>query len=109
MLCCIILHGGGLLTLGNTGRAPNALRSPVQEGLGDSQQRLENRLRDLTKSQQRIATYPLAHHDEAAFLPAAGMAKRLDVSEDTMAQRRSVCLDRRSKARDFRAMNHLSE
>jgi DNA-binding MurR/RpiR family transcriptional regulator len=65
----------------------------MQEELGDFQQRLEDRLPDLTKSQQRIATYLLAHHDKAAFLPAADMAQRLDVSETTMAQRRSVCLE----------------
>jgi DNA-binding MurR/RpiR family transcriptional regulator len=58
----------------------------MQEELGDFQQRLEDHLPDLTKSQQRIASYLLANHDEAAFLSAADMAKRLNVSEATMAR-----------------------
>jgi DNA-binding MurR/RpiR family transcriptional regulator len=58
----------------------------MQEELNDFQQRLEDSLPDLTKSQQRIASYLLAYHDEAAFLSSADMARRLDVSEATMAR-----------------------
>jgi len=58
----------------------------VEEELDDFQQRLESHLPSLTKSQQRIASYLLANHDEAAFLSAADMAKRLDLSEATMAR-----------------------
>jgi DNA-binding MurR/RpiR family transcriptional regulator len=56
------------------------------EELGDFRQRLEDHLPGLTKSQQRIASYLLASYDEAAFLPAAELAKRLDVSEATMVR-----------------------
>jgi DNA-binding MurR/RpiR family transcriptional regulator len=58
----------------------------VQEGLDDFQQRLESHLPDLTKSQQRIAHYLLASYDEAAFLPAADLAQRLDLSEATLVR-----------------------
>ena len=58
----------------------------MQEDLNDFQQRLEDYLPGLTKSQQRIASYLLANHDEAAFLSAADMAQRLNVSEATMAR-----------------------
>jgi DNA-binding MurR/RpiR family transcriptional regulator len=58
----------------------------MQEELNDFQQRIEDHFLDLTKSQHRIASYLLASYDEAAFLSAADMAKRLDVSEATMAR-----------------------
>lgn len=58
----------------------------MEEGLDDFQQRLENHLPSLTKSQQRIASYLLASYDEAAFLSAAELADRLDLSEATMAR-----------------------
>jgi DNA-binding MurR/RpiR family transcriptional regulator len=58
----------------------------MQEALDDFQQRLENYLPTLTKSQQRIASYLLASYDEAAFLSAAEVADRLDLSEATMAR-----------------------
>jgi DNA-binding MurR/RpiR family transcriptional regulator len=56
------------------------------EELGDFQQRLEDYLPSLTKSQQRIASYLLASYDEAAFLPATDLAQRLDVSEATLVR-----------------------
>jgi DNA-binding MurR/RpiR family transcriptional regulator len=52
--------------------------------LDDFQQRLEDHLPNLTKSQQRIASYLLASYDEACFLPLSDLAKRLDVSEATL-------------------------
>lgn len=58
----------------------------MEEGLDDFQQRLESYLPDLTKSQQRIAHYLLASYDEAAFLPAADLAQRLDLSEATLVR-----------------------
>lgn len=58
----------------------------MAENLSDFQQRLEDHLPDLTKSQQRIASYLLASYDEAAFLPAADLAQRLDVSEATLVR-----------------------
>jgi DNA-binding MurR/RpiR family transcriptional regulator len=58
----------------------------MQEKLSDFQQRLEDHLPDLTKSQQRIASYLLAGYDEAAFLPASDLARRLDVSEATLVR-----------------------
>ena len=44
-------------------------------------------MRSLTKSQQRIAAYLLGNYDEAAFLSAADMANRLEVSEASMGRR----------------------
>ncbi len=58
----------------------------MEQKLSDFQQRLENHLPELTKSQQRIAAYLLASYDEAAFLPAADLAQRLDVSEATLVR-----------------------
>jgi DNA-binding MurR/RpiR family transcriptional regulator len=58
----------------------------MEERLSDFQQRLEDHLPELTKSQQRIASYLLAGYDEAAFLPAADLAQRLDVSEATLVR-----------------------
>jgi DNA-binding MurR/RpiR family transcriptional regulator len=53
------------------------------EGFG---RRLENRFDGLTASQKRMASYLLAGHDEAAFLPAAALARRIDVSEATVVR-----------------------
>ena len=58
----------------------------MEEGLDDFRHRLESYLPSLTKSQQRIATYLLSSYDEAAFLSAAELAERLDLSEATMAR-----------------------
>jgi DNA-binding MurR/RpiR family transcriptional regulator len=58
----------------------------MEEDLADFRQRIEDHLPSLTKSQQRIASYLLANYDEAAFLPAADMAKRLGLSEATIAR-----------------------
>ncbi len=54
------------------------------EELNEFKLRLEGHFQDLTKSEQRIASYLLANHDEAAFLPASDLAKRLDVSQATI-------------------------
>ncbi len=54
--------------------------------LDDFQQRLEDHLPNLTKSQQRIASYLLDSYDEACFLPLADLAERLDVSEATLVR-----------------------
>lgn len=58
----------------------------MEEELNDFQQRLEDYLPDLTKSQQRIAQFLLARYDEAAFLTAADLAERLDVSQATLVR-----------------------
>jgi DNA-binding MurR/RpiR family transcriptional regulator len=58
----------------------------MEEELDGFQQRLESYLPTLTKSQRRIASYLLASYDEAAFLSAAEVAERLDLSEATMAR-----------------------
>jgi DNA-binding MurR/RpiR family transcriptional regulator len=58
----------------------------MEEEPGDFRQRLEDRLPNLTKSQQRIASYLLASYDEAAFLPAADLARDLNVSEATLVR-----------------------
>ncbi|MBN1583301.1 MAG: MurR/RpiR family transcriptional regulator [Anaerolineae bacterium] len=56
------------------------------EKLDDFRQRLEDHLPGLTKSQRRIASYLLAGYDEAAFLSAADLAERLDVSQATVVR-----------------------
>ncbi len=58
----------------------------MEEELNDFRQRIEDHLPGFTKSQQRIASYLLASYDEAAFLPAADLAKALDVSEATLVR-----------------------
>jgi DNA-binding MurR/RpiR family transcriptional regulator len=58
----------------------------MEEGLNDFRHRLEDHLPSLTKSQQRIASYLLTSYDEAAFLPAAELAQRLDVSQATLVR-----------------------
>jgi DNA-binding MurR/RpiR family transcriptional regulator len=58
----------------------------MEEELDDFRQRLEDQLPTLTRSQQRIASYLLASYDEAAFLPAADIAQRLNVSEATLVR-----------------------
>jgi DNA-binding MurR/RpiR family transcriptional regulator len=58
----------------------------MAEELNDFRQRLEERLPGFTKSQQRIASYLLISYDEAAFLSAADLAERLNVSEATIVR-----------------------
>jgi DNA-binding MurR/RpiR family transcriptional regulator len=58
----------------------------MEEGLNDFRQRLEDHLPNLTKSQQRIASYLLANYDEAAFLSAADLVERLSVSQATIVR-----------------------
>ena len=56
------------------------------EELVEFQRRLENWIPRLTKSEQRIASFLLSDHDEAAFLSAAEIAAQLDVSEATVVR-----------------------
>ncbi len=56
------------------------------EELNDLRQRLEEQFPQLTKSQRRIATYLLNSYDEAAFLSAADLAQRLELSEATVVR-----------------------
>jgi len=58
----------------------------MEETFDDFQQRLEDHFPNLTKSQQRIASYLLASHDEAVFFSAADLAERLDLSEATVVR-----------------------
>jgi DNA-binding MurR/RpiR family transcriptional regulator len=58
----------------------------MEEELNGFQQRIEDHLPGLTRSQQRIASYLLASYDEAAFLPVADLSKVLDVSEATLVR-----------------------
>ena len=67
-------------------RTAGVSRAYVEEELDDFRQRLEGHLPDLTKSQQQVASYLLASYDEAAFLPAAELATRLEVSEATLVR-----------------------
>ncbi len=56
------------------------------EELEDFRHRLQTRMPELSKSHQRIATYLLTRHDDAAFLTAAGLGQRLEVSEATVVR-----------------------
>lgn len=56
------------------------------EELHDFKRRLESHYKDLTKSEQRIASYLLTDHDDAAFLPAAELAQRVGVSPPTVVR-----------------------
>ena len=40
----------------------------------------------LTKSEKKIATYLMRNYEEAAFLSAADLAKRLEISEATVVR-----------------------
>jgi DNA-binding MurR/RpiR family transcriptional regulator len=56
------------------------------ETLEGFRQRLGDRFEALTTSQKRIASFLAARYDEAAFLPAAALAERLNVSEATVVR-----------------------
>lgn len=56
------------------------------EELNEFRRRLEDHFQDLTKSEQRIASFFLSSHDQAAFLTASQIAKELDVSEATIVR-----------------------
>src|SRR5512137_3127891 len=56
------------------------------EELDGFRRRLEEHLPDLSKNQQRIASYLLTSYDEAAFLSAADLAQRLQVSQATVVR-----------------------
>lgn len=48
--------------------------------------RIEDHYAQLTRSEREIASYFLSNHDDAVFLPAAELAKRLDISEATVVR-----------------------
>ncbi len=50
------------------------------------QQRLEEHYPSFTKSEQRIASYVLADYNQVAFLSAAELAQRLEISEATVVR-----------------------
>ena len=54
--------------------------------LADFRQRLESHFPDLTKSERAIASYLLSNHDEAAFLSAYELARRLEISSATVVR-----------------------
>jgi DNA-binding MurR/RpiR family transcriptional regulator len=56
------------------------------ETLEGFRQRLGDRFEALTTSQKRIASFLATRYDEAAFLPAAALAERLNVSEATVVR-----------------------
>lgn len=56
------------------------------EELVEFQHRLENYIPRLTKSEQRIASFLLSDHDQAAFLSASEIATHLDISEATVVR-----------------------
>ena len=58
----------------------------MEEELDGFRKRLESHLADLTKSQQQLAAFLLSNYDEAAFMSAADLAQRLDVSEATVVR-----------------------
>ena len=56
------------------------------EELEAFRQRLNDHFPHLTKSERHIASFLLAYYDQAAYLPAAELAQRLDVSEATVVR-----------------------
>lgn len=54
--------------------------------LNQFRQRIEDNYAQLTKSEREIASFFLSNHDDAVFLPAAELAKRLDISEATVVR-----------------------
>jgi len=54
--------------------------------LEEFRQRLEENYPTLTKSEQRIATYVLSDYNQVAFLSAAELAQRMEVSEATVVR-----------------------
>lgn len=56
------------------------------EALNSFRQRLEESFSRLTKSERRLAAYYLQNYDEVAFLAAADVAERLNVSEATVVR-----------------------
>ncbi len=58
----------------------------MEHELDGFRRRLEQHLPNLSKSQQHIANYLLTSYDEAAFLSAADLAQRLQVSEATVVR-----------------------
>ncbi len=58
----------------------------MEHELDGFRRRLEQHLPSLSKSQQHIANYLLTSYDEAAFLSAADLAQRLQVSEATVVR-----------------------
>jgi len=54
--------------------------------LSEFRRQLEKSLPRLTKSEQRIASFLLSNHDEAAFLSAAELAQQLGMSEATVVR-----------------------
>jgi len=58
----------------------------MEQELDGFRRRLEQHLPGLSKSQQHIANYLLTSYDEAAFLSAADLARRLQVSEATVVR-----------------------
>ncbi len=58
----------------------------MEEELKSFRQRIEDHLPELTKSQQRIASYLLGSYDEVAFFSAADLAERLDLSQATLVR-----------------------
>jgi len=58
----------------------------TRDALTSFRERIDQRFSRLTKSEQRISAYLLHNYEEAAFLSAAEVAKRLEVSEPTVVR-----------------------
>lgn len=56
------------------------------ESLDDLKQRLERHFPNLTKSEQKLATFLLSNYDHAAFLNATDLAEQLQVSPATIVR-----------------------
>jgi DNA-binding MurR/RpiR family transcriptional regulator len=56
------------------------------EELNDFRRRIEKHFPDLTKSEQKIASFLLSSYDQAVFLNAADLAQELQVSEATVVR-----------------------
>jgi DNA-binding MurR/RpiR family transcriptional regulator len=56
------------------------------EELNDFRHRIESRYGDLTKREQRIASFLLSNHEQATFLNGSEIAKHVNVSEATVVR-----------------------
>jgi DNA-binding MurR/RpiR family transcriptional regulator len=64
----------------------NLAQEVFVDELNEFRHRLENHFARLTKSEQRIASFLLSDHDQAAFLSAAEIAEHLAISEATVVR-----------------------
>ena len=58
----------------------------VENSTNELQMRIEEKYRDLSKGQKRVAEYVLDNYDKAVFLTAARLGEVVGVSESTVVR-----------------------